>query len=269
MSGPACDELPMVDVPELPEDDREVARLLAGMDDPRAWLALPGAEIERLVETAALLHGATGDPHLVEVLAVLYGGLCEKRTLDQRTALYRRVCEALMRGGVGVHALLPWLFEEPEPALVSTAALDYAVVHPPEGGDPLTGPRRVLAIFEKATPCCAAGLFLGLLLLGDRRVLELLRPARRLLLPREVDVVAQGFSGFLFAGTVEFFVDWLEELQAAGEEDRFGSVAGGLAGMPAAMLHPLILDGQRVMPARPDGPALEDPRQLEVAELAE
>jgi hypothetical protein len=128
---------------------------------------------------------------------------------------------------------------------------------PQRGSDPLTGPKDVLGFLEGSdTDNTRVGILQGVLLIGDRRVLPLLdrcweglgREGRRCL--------AHSWSGFVYASTIEFLLDWLERTD---NEADYGSISAALLLCTVRQKNsPFVLDVERKFPANGfgDGPPL-------------
>jgi len=161
-------------------------------------------------------------------------------------------------GGGEKSGLRVFLLHDDSPSLVTTAALDYAVYHPVHNGNAMTGPKAVLELFNENDVECRAGLFKGLMLLGDDRVFELLREPRRKLAPLEARTVCGPGSGFLFASTINFLIDWLQEAEADEDEGTYGLVAAALGNLPRTANAPVVVAGRRRFPVDSDGEILEE-----------
>jgi len=242
-----------------PDDDAEIQELLETMNNPGHIAGLETDELGRLIHRSNLLFGNNGDPRLQKILDVLYPAFCEKEDESSRLhEFYRAVADAVEQGTTGHESLKVFLLHDDSPALVSTAALDFSVYHSLQDGDPMTGPKAVLEMFNENGVECRAGLFKGLMLLGDDRVFDLLREARRRLSPQEAHSVCGPGSGFLFASTINFLIDWLEEAEEDEDEGTYGLVAAALGNMPRTATAPLVFAGRRRFPVEPDGEILEN-----------
>jgi hypothetical protein len=145
--------------------------------------------------------------------------------------------------------LVPILFVEDHPTLLPRAALDYACTKELRQGDPLTGPKTVLDLFRlrRGDPT-RAGLFAGLLLLGDLRVTRLLWDARDELEVGELHRVSYTRSGSLHAAFISFWLDFLEELDGDEAESRFGAAASALHRAPSETPDRKVIDIRRDFP---------------------
>lgn len=255
----------------LPDEPAAVAELLFEEPDPRRWLDLGDDDLARLVETALTIYASLGAEPMIRLLQALYPKYARVTTVERRMEWYRAAMTRVTEEGRHPGALLPWLFAEPAVELVSSAALDYAVLLPLEGDDPMTGPKAVVSIFTSGSVASPAGLFAGLRLLGDDRVNALLVPLRRMLSEEEVADVCAARTGFVFAAMVDFLLDWLEEAEADREDGRFGLVAGALLRAVQTMAMPDVIDGRRRFPAPRTGTDLLEPgwERVPLARFAE
>lgn len=135
-------------------------------------------------------------------------------------------------------ALSAFLYVEEDSDVAAQAALDFAMTCT-YVGDALVGPRHLRAVADDAetTPAARAGIFRGLLLLGDRRVLPLLDRCWESLDARHRKRLTHAAPVPLFASMYEFYMDWflLEE-----DEDVQGAVASAIA---RAYVHHQLVPG--------------------------
>jgi hypothetical protein len=243
----------------VPDTEAELGELLATIDDPERYVSLEVDDLGRLIQAATLRYGDHHDDHLKKVLDVWYPSFRDKEDESARLhEFYRTVVNAVERGTAGHEAIKVFLLHDDSPALVSTAALDYSVFHPLQGEDPMTGPKAVLKMFAENNVECRAGLFKGLMLLGDDRVFGLLRGYRQRLTSEETRVVCGPGSGFIFASTIEFLIDWLEEAEENEDEAVYGFTAAALGNQPRMATVPVVVSGRRRFPVDPNGEILEE-----------
>lgn len=205
-----------------------------------------------------LRFGSSLDRSKLDELEELYGRYAGKEGAEDRTRLLIQVSSAVEEGIGSVTALLPFLMFDPEPAVVRTGTLETALLMPLQGGDPMTGPRHLLETAKEAPDDrTKAGILGGLLLLGDRRVTELMEEAWRWLPPNARPDLLKAWSGYAFAPMIEFLVAWLRE----AEEPDASAVIATLAGIPELSVHPKVLDIERIFPITAAG---EDDRGFRV-----
>jgi hypothetical protein len=207
--------------------------------------------VENLV-TLSLYLGVCYTEALFEEFRPFYWYVAERTTVEQRLRILTDLAKLVEGFEAGIASLLPFLNADEEPAVISTAALQLCVLIPRREGDPLTGPKYILESLETCdTENSLVGSLQGVLLLGDRRVLPLLdrcweklgREGRRLL--------ANSWSGFVYASTIEFLMDWLEK---TNDEADYGSIAAALVLCTVREKNfPFVLDVERKFPANGDG----------------
>jgi hypothetical protein len=248
-SAGRADALPATADELLAMDPVEVFRLL---DRPERFEELSEEVLGQLASIAICVFGVLRMRELGPKIIPLYEAYARRVPEAARQALAGQIRDSAAAGEMTPMALFPFFLLEPEAHIVAMASLDMAVLSPIEDGDPLTGPKHLLEIFRDRGAKNRAGIFAGLLLLGDRRVTRLLWDARDELTRDELRTVAESQSGCVWAATVEFWLDWLEGLPGDAEDWRFGLVAWALAQIPGAMRVPEVLDGERLFPVTAD-----------------
>jgi hypothetical protein len=237
----------------------ELERLAAS---PTSWGDLDQQWISLLAFHQLLSHAATEDPQHKAEIMLLYSRVVSALGTDARLALEDEIARQLESTKSDVLTLGPFMFLDPDPAVVATAALDAATLMPLENGDPLTGPRMVAQEAMARMPANetrAAALIAGLLLLGDARVLPLVTGCWQRLGQAGKDVLREQQSGWVFASQAELFLRWIE----SANEDDFGHPVGALGRLAEGMIrHPGVRDVERKFPAPfnlPDEEFFADP----------
>lgn len=239
------------------ERDRMIAELTELAGDPTRWA---DAEPDDLCQAAflGLMHyGVTNDPAEVVQLVPLYNAVVQRVPIEERLELLQQVTGAVEQQSVSGNAIMPFLLVDPEHQIISTAALNLAMLTP--GDDPLTGPREVLQIaveqVDEAQQDTRTSMLAGLILLGDRRVIEMLGPCWELVDAKHRHDLARATSGFIYAAVVDFYLDWLDDCLKSGDESLFGNIAAQLARMPKQAGARKVFEMERIMPAwnAPDG----------------
>lgn len=229
--------------------------------DPERWATLDEDTLLLLVYQQCLFFAHTRDAGAASALAGLYPHVVARVALRERLALLDRLTEALEDGNTPVLALLPFLQHEPEPAAVALAAAAFATLVPLEDDDAMSGPRAVLRLAELAEDeGTRAGLLAGLLTLGDRRVLPLLREGWTALEPAaRVRLAAlRPASPLAFEAVVEF---WLGALATPDADDATrAACAGALAAVATGAVPARVFDVRRRFPLR--GP--DDREEIEI-----
>jgi len=216
--------------------------------NPSLWSETEKADLLRNLRYYCLLLGHSYNDDFLEKIRPYYWHVAERTTIDERLELLDSLVVLVEKRVAGLGSLKPFLYADEETSVISTASLNIAIFIPPKDGDPLTGPKEVLGYAEGAdTEATYTGILQGVLQLGDRRILPLLdgcwkelgREGRRLL--------ANSWSGFVYASTIDFLLGWLEK---ADDERDYGSIAAALASYPIRPKRiPLVLDVMRKFPA--------------------
>jgi hypothetical protein len=136
--------------------------------------------------------------------------------------------------------------EESQRHIVSQAVLDYIIYRPGTPDDPLAGVQDVLGMLRAGTASNSGAVLGGLLLTGDRRVVALIENiVTDLTRGAIIDEMVKTQSGFLYAPIIEFYLDWLEQLNSKAPEAEFGSLASGLVLMIRHAHTGMVLDIRR------------------------
>jgi hypothetical protein len=150
--------------------------------------------------------------------------------------------------GVGWEILMPFVLGDTEHKIISTAAMNLAVLQPCPDGEALSGVNTICHFVDKVgydSPR-SASMLSGLLLLGDVQVFVFLHTAWEKLTPECRHIVASSWSGFSPRATVLMILDWLEKEE---NEAVYGALAGTLGRMALGAHEGKIVDIQRSFPA--------------------
>jgi hypothetical protein len=228
-------------------------------DQPDTWPRLDATRLTRLALFGCLRYGRSGSEANMRKVGQLYELVTGELSVSDRQDLLVAVNGAVENGVASVNAFLPFLMTDPDIRVVSTAALNLASLMPLKDGDPLTGPKYLLSdVVALPNPeLVRAGALVGLLLLGDRRVTRLLDRCWQSLTDEGRYHLAHADSGWTYASTVEFFLDWLEDTEARGDEAEFGLVAAAIANARTGARCPKVLDVERTFPV--NAPGVESP----------
>lgn len=219
------------------------------LDRPEDYGALSNYDLDTFVHVAIFLYGKSMNAELIPKINNLYELFQQRMPEAQRLKNY-----SAMRGNVinkksHLSSLEVYLLRDADLGIVSTAALDIAVLHPLDGDDPLTGPKAVLGMIDSgylSNPVAALG---GLVMLGDQRVMDLIRPRRDHLDEDQVQILTKCQGGFLYAATVEFYLSWLEDLKGDYNDAIFGLIASALHNMAQNSSAPFVTSIERIFPA--------------------
>ena len=217
--------------------------------EAQEWESLPGPQLVAAAFVRILDFARTpSDDGFVPVEA-LYRIVVRRLSVEQRLMLESRVCEYICEVPRYALALLVLTLLEPDPRVSSTAVIDFTMVVPRIKGDPLTGPNLLAHDLRSGslTPGQQRAVLTGLVLLGDERVLPLVRGGWRLLeAPEERRLLAAAASGSVSTLLIEFLLDWLEHTT---DERDIGAIAGAMVRMPAISRHGGVVREERTFPA--------------------
>ena len=214
----------------------EALRLFASEAD---WAGLNLAETEFVLEETLKCYGATFDGEMIRELFKFYRRYLGMASVSRRQQLLTRITTFISEGHQHRHiALLCFISADTDGQITSGAALDLAMVTPPDKGDPLTGPKFVAfhgcggvrAKLGKPGSDDEGDVAAGLLLLGDMRLLPLLEEIWARLTPEGRRRMVQRRSNLVSALMIEFL---LRRLEADKEEEYFGELGAALHNLPA------------------------------------
>jgi hypothetical protein len=226
--------------------------LLALLDDPDGYSSLSGEEFDRFVFFVIGVYGMTCREEMVPKIINLYSLFLERVAPDQRLLNYLTTRNLVVNEGMSVNGLFLYLVCDDNIGIVSSAALDYAVLHPLKNQDVLTGPKSLLRLIRQGTITNRAAAFGGLVMLGDQRVMDLLKQVRHEFNDDDLEIVTHCRSGFLNSATVDFYVSWLEDLQGDYGDSVFGIIAAALCNLVRGTEEPVVRSIERVFPSTPE-----------------
>lgn len=235
----------------MPEPERipSIEALREYADQPERWQELHRHDLAQLAMLEALRF-ATGELDRGDVATQLYELMIERLTVEERVALLQSVAAAIFESHGPASGLLPFLLSDPAHKVISTAALEYALLAPVEDDDLLSGPRGLLnfARLVAREPERCAALLAGLVILGDRRILPLLHGSWELLGgdAEATRSLVNARTHWQSAAQIEFLLDWLEAMLIAEDEGTFGIVAAGLYNIAKRGVE--VEDAERVFP---------------------
>ena len=205
---------------------------------------------EDLILCEIVRYGFFNDAGMIAGLSRLYAEHATQLAPDVRMEMFRLIATLVQQtSAVSINAFLPFLVEDPDGSVVSTAAIDYVSIGPLSDGDPMSRVRDVIGMIVGERMKNPGAAFGALLNLGDDRVCRLLVPMRDGLDPETIDEIARTSTGFVYSATVEFYLDWLEGLDGDRQDRTFGTVASGLALLRRRSRLDLVLSGRRPFPA--------------------
>jgi len=248
--------------------DKEYEEFVRKASDPNAWEGMDDDEFTQSIILLITRYGMTSDGSMIRLVFGAYKHWMTRSTPNDRINALQMVTTLVeQHDGAGYIGLMAFVEADTDHQVVSTAALNLASVAPDQGLE-YAGASFVLNnLMVKPKLDADDGAKLGgVLLLGDRRVLE---PAKRVWqrLPVEGRHVAMKMrSGANYLAILEFLLWALEDEKDAGV---FGSIAGALRTMTQQSQR--VLDITRHLPtweAGEDGP-IEIVRETTVGEIGD
>lgn len=262
--------------------DESVEELERLVEDPGRWAALDPDKLRHLLFFQALSYGLEPDEERIPVLMSLHALAVERLPAGARRQVVLHLARALervhrqheVREGAGcTNALLPFLLEDPDPSVVSSAVVELSLLLPLENGDALTGPRYAHSLIgQVASEDAKAGILAGLLQLGDARLAPVVARGWRQLGPEGRQTLAlliQAFRG-VQPLVVDFLLGWLEDEAHDARGAAFGVVAATLARAGRHAAEHGLTEWRRVFPVTdaPESQPLEDVRELSLEAFA-
>ena len=247
-----------------------LGELDALLEHPERWPEIEPDRLRHLLFYRCLSYGLHPDEAAIPTLMSLHRLAVERLHAAVRRQVVVHLARAIERvhrehqleeGAGCTNALLPFLLEDPDPSVVSSAAMEMALLLPLEEGDVLTGPRYVRHLWKQVGADDArAGIVAGLLQLGDERLSPLVDGAWDELGHEGRETLAllvQAFHG-VNGLTVRFLVSWLEHEVRDSGSAAFGMVAATLARAGRHAEEHGVAEFERVFPlahAPQDAPA--------------
>ena len=245
--------------------------ILSGLFNDDYIGSLRAEELVEFVTGVQIVYGIKNDPELVPRLTSLYQTFMELIEAERRRAVGQRVARAMKDKMTSMNALIPFLLVDEDRGVVSTATIDLAMIGYPSDSDPLGWPRWLVDQVKMRVPANVGAMFGGLVSLGDARVNSLLMEARTSLSSEEVGEAARCVTGFGQIGTVEFWLDWLEECSGTQDDAIWRNAASALVNLVNSLQSPYFLDAERNFgyPWNEGCEPMEVYGQMSVVEVAE
>jgi len=225
---------------------------------PDAWDTLSDEKLKEVVMIKCIEYGASQDGSRIPGLFALYRYAMTRIDVSERMDLLLQFSAMTEeRKGQGHMGLMMFLAVEIDRQVLSTAALNMAVLFDPEDGDILAGPKFVIRHLMRDENAENQGAAIGgILLLGDKRLLPLLEATWEQLSDPARLALTRAKSGRVSEAMVEF---WLRCLENGCSESVYGSLVAALAKMPAIAKAPFVCDLERVLPVYRDS---ENPMRI-------
>jgi hypothetical protein len=222
------------------------------LDSPEKAVELSDEQLNAATMAAIRLYGATADPDLVGKLLLLYRHYATRIHPAQRYRNYQEIVDQVIAGENGVYALMPFVCSDPARPVASTAALDYAVLAPTSEENATIAASELLDLYDRVTLANGLAVLGGLVMTGDRRILPLLKAHCRALSCDEIEILIKCRGTLLSVAVVEFYLEWLEELDSTEDYDSFAAVAAGFANLAIGATDAMVYDIERIIPSTPD-----------------
>jgi hypothetical protein len=249
-------------------DQTDSEEFMRGIDDdisdPARWPGLSEDRLCQVIGHAILAYGQFTAEELVPFISRMYPYVAENVSAKRRYQLLQNVTHRFSNEQLvpddetrhRVDALLPFIAHDPDPRIVSTATLDFALLRA-STTHPWLGVSQAFSMFKSPNVTNPPAILQGLIVLGDRRlspdILELLTTSEM----KIVQEVSKFQTQWVFAATVDLCCDWLEAV-ANGPPDRdpggsvFGHVAAAIYRLGTRSKESGVSDISRVFP--PPGP---------------
>lgn len=221
-------------------------------DCPDKFLQLNDEKLDAVTRAAIVFYGFTSHPDLVEKLMLLYKHYVRSIHPAQRLRNYQSTVDRVLTGEIGVQSLMPFVCCDPSRPVASAAALDYIVLAPTDREHPTVAACELLELYERNVLANGLAVLGGLIMSGDRRILPLIKSSCRAFSCEEVEIFIKCRSTFLTAAVVEFYLEWLEDLDSQADCDVFAAVAAGFANLAIGATDDSVHDIERVIPCTPD-----------------
>ncbi len=252
--------------PEASEGDEPLPPHLQKAVDaahkPECWDTLAKETLETVAFVRFTAFGLWGDVKDQPEIDRLYSVMLKRLSVESRRWLEGSVRDYVMEGETGASALLPFLQGDTDRTVISIAALDYAMLMPRVNGDPLSGPKFLVSRFDEAkgNDAVRLGILTGLILLGDERLLPLVKGRwKEFQSAEDRRRLAASKSGFVCTLLIEFLLDWLENTT---DESDIGAIAGAMTRMPMDAQIGFVIRQRRCFPASDAEPG----KQIEILE---
>ena len=232
-------------VPQFERDPEAWAKLTVGTDEFSDRSDGYHSKADMLLGEV-IRFGVYGD---VAVLNPLYGRLIAGGLgVALRRDVYGHVAAFQRQGLIHPVAYMPFACWDPDGHISAKAVVDYVSSAAPFDGDPLSRVKEMVGFMAKGDVENRAGVFGGLLYLGDPRVCSLLLPLRDSLTCAEILDATLCCTGSLHASSVEFLLGWLEDMRGDRRDSLFAPVAAGLGLLRKTMREPFVSTGERAFP---------------------
>lgn len=203
--------------------------------------------IKQITFEACLAHGTEHTP--IRRLMELYELTMQSLNTSERMQILKGLMLSVEeKDGLGHMSLSVFLTTESDYEIISTAAMSLAVLFPVRDGDELSGPKYVantLLNYED-NPKEQGAQLAGLILLGDKRVLPILKDTWQKISPTAQLEATRAKSSYMTESAIDF---WLWCIENCDNENIVGSAVATLAKMPSIAAAPFVFESERVFPS--------------------
>lgn len=220
-------------------------------DNKEAWSEADDNELMQAIVFKCLEYGGSEDMTLIMPLFEFYRYGIERFDPKTRLEMLLNFTKSIEQNqGAGVMCLMMFLAADNDYGVISTAAMNMAVLKAPENDDPLDSVRFVVRSASRDPSAENIGSALaGILLLGDKRVLPILEEAWDGLADEGRLRLTRAKSGLVTEALVEF---WISCLEKECSEEVTGSLIAAVAKLPFIANYPYVFNMERVLPAYKD-----------------
>lgn len=224
---------------------------MALADDKEGWANADNDELMQAIMFKCMEYGQTEDMSLIMPLFEFYRYGMQRFETKSRIEMLMNFTKSIEQNrGNGAMCLMMFLAADTDYAVISTAAMNLAVLKEPENNDPIDSARFVVRSASRdPNPENFGAALAGILLLGDKRVLPLLNETWDKLPDEGRLSLTRAKSGLVTEALVEF---WICCLEKECSEEVFGSLVAALAKLPFIATVPFVVDIERVLPAYKD-----------------
>jgi hypothetical protein len=227
-------------------DDHDFGAFLQGIDadisTPTCWPSLTEDRLCQVIGNAILLYADLTAEEMIPSIVRMYAYVVGRVPAERRLLLLNNVALRFSNDEQvpddktrhRVDALLPFMAHDPDPRIVSTATLDFAVLRGRTDA-PWLGVSQAFSMVNGNVRNPSA-ILMGLISLGDRRLSPMILQS---VLSGDVHLAQEAAKfrpQYVFAAMVELCCDWLEALADGPAELDPGGITFGHV---AAALHRL------------------------------
>ncbi len=160
--------------------------------------------------------------------AVMYRCYLSALQLKSRELLYSRILENVVKGNVPTTSLLAFAIFEPHMKIVCKAVQDYLTHRNCDIEDEFAGVHEIVGVLANKHTANKGAVLAGLVAIGDRRVNAVARAARHLLSEADIKDFSRVQHIHMRSSSVEFYLDWLLELNQKFSREAVSDLACAL-----------------------------------------